>query len=68
MTEENTKSETGNGQKLVEIVWMCKELKKENERRHTLEERLNMKYKELRQELEVVKKENGRIETTLDNL
>ena len=82
MTEEKTKPETGNGQKLVEIVWMKtgngqklveivwmnKELNKENERRHTLEERLNIKYKELRQRLEKAKKENERIETTLDNL
>lgn len=68
MTEEKTKPETGNGQKLVEIVWMNKELNKENERRHTLEERLNTRYKELRQILEKVKKENEKIETTLDNL
>lgn len=68
MTEEKTKPETGNGQKLVEIVWMNKELNKENERRHTLEERLNIRHKELRQRLEKAKKENERIETTLNNL
>ncbi len=68
MIEEKTKPEIGNGQKLVEIVRMNKELNKENERRHTLEERLNMTYEDLRQGLEKVKKENARIETTLENL
>lgn len=65
---EKTKSEIGNGQKIVEIVRMSKELNKEKERHHTLEELLNIKYEELRQELEKIKKENERIETTLENL
>lgn len=68
MTAEKTEPETVNGQKLIEIVRMNKELNKENERQHTLEERLNTKHKELRQRLEKAKKENERMETTLDNL
>ena len=68
MIAEKTEPETGNGQKLTEIVRMNKELNMENERQHTLEERLNTKYKELRQRLEKAKKENERMETTLDNL
>lgn len=68
MVEEEFDPETGNGQKLVEIVRMNKQLNKENERRHTLQERLNTEYTRLRQNLEEVKKENERIETTLANL
>jgi len=66
MPEE--KPQIGNGGKLLEIVRMNKELNKENERRHTLEERLNMRYEELRLSLEDTKKENEKIETTLKSL
>ena len=68
MTEEETVSETSNAQKLTEIIQISRDLNKESERHHTLEERLNTKYTQLRQRLEKVKKENERIETTLDYL
>ena len=66
MKEE--KQEISNGGKLLEIVRMNKELNKENQRRHTLEERLNIRYEELRLSLEDAKKGNEKIETTLSSL
>lgn len=66
MTEE--KAETSNAQKLVEIIRMDKELSKESQRHHALEERLDLRHKELRERLEKIKKENERIETTLGNI
>jgi len=66
MKEE--KQQVSNGGKLLEIVRMNKELNQQNERRHTLEERLNIRYEELRLSLEATKKENEKIETTLNSL
>jgi len=68
MTEEKAVEETSNAQKLEELVRISKELARESERQHTLEERLNTKYDEFQKRLKKLKKENQRMQTTLSNL